>query len=179
MEAYWGSGGIAPHIPDHGCKWMWVVNFTPRPLYPQGKSTRYPLDWKLSGPQSRSDVVLKHKDYFYVPRVLPRDTWWNFIWSWITLYAKVYVTVLELSLYAVICMCIAHLVALVIARLHCFAVLRRCICRRWCQKLKVWQKIFTTRIFTLFRNLLMRLSQRNSTFLLRVSIQEGTFANVV
>jgi hypothetical protein len=26
----------------------------PRPLYPQGKSPRYPLDRKLCGPQSRS-----------------------------------------------------------------------------------------------------------------------------
>jgi hypothetical protein len=31
-----------------------VVNFTPRPLYPPGKSPRYPLDGRLGGPQSRS-----------------------------------------------------------------------------------------------------------------------------
>jgi hypothetical protein len=31
-----------------------VVNFTPRPLYPRGKSPRYPLDRRLDGPQSRS-----------------------------------------------------------------------------------------------------------------------------
>jgi hypothetical protein len=31
-----------------------VVNFTPRPLYPQGKSLWYPLDRRLGGPQSRS-----------------------------------------------------------------------------------------------------------------------------
>jgi len=31
-----------------------VVSFTPRPLYPQGKSLRYPLDRKLGGPQSLS-----------------------------------------------------------------------------------------------------------------------------
>jgi hypothetical protein len=31
-----------------------VVSFTPRPLYPQGKSLRYPLDRRLGGPQSRS-----------------------------------------------------------------------------------------------------------------------------
>jgi hypothetical protein len=31
-----------------------VVSFTPRPLYPQGKSSSYPLDKRLCEPQSRS-----------------------------------------------------------------------------------------------------------------------------
>jgi hypothetical protein len=31
-----------------------VVSFTPRPLYPQGKSPWYSLDRRLGGPQSRS-----------------------------------------------------------------------------------------------------------------------------
>jgi hypothetical protein len=31
-----------------------VVSFTPRLLYPRGKSIRYPLDKRLGGPQSRS-----------------------------------------------------------------------------------------------------------------------------
>jgi hypothetical protein len=31
-----------------------VVRFTPRPLYPQGKSPLYPLDMRLGRPQSRS-----------------------------------------------------------------------------------------------------------------------------
>jgi hypothetical protein len=31
-----------------------MVSFTPRPLYPQGKSPWYPLDRRLGGPQSRS-----------------------------------------------------------------------------------------------------------------------------
>jgi hypothetical protein len=30
------------------------VSFTPRPLYPRGKTPRYPLDRKLGGPQSLS-----------------------------------------------------------------------------------------------------------------------------
>jgi hypothetical protein len=38
MKAYWGSGGIAPLIFYLGSRWRWVVSFTPRPLYPQGKS---------------------------------------------------------------------------------------------------------------------------------------------
>jgi hypothetical protein len=37
-------------ILDLGTRWMWMVSFT---LYPQGKSSRYPLDRKLGGPQSR------------------------------------------------------------------------------------------------------------------------------
>jgi len=31
-----------------------MVSFTPRPLYPQGKSSCYPLDRRLGGPQNRS-----------------------------------------------------------------------------------------------------------------------------
>jgi len=40
-----------------------VVSFTPRPLYPQGKSPWYPLDRRLDGPQSRAvlDAVVKRK----------------------------------------------------------------------------------------------------------------------
>jgi hypothetical protein len=39
---------------DLGISWRWVVRFTQRPLYPQGKSPRYRLDRRLGGPQSRS-----------------------------------------------------------------------------------------------------------------------------
>jgi hypothetical protein len=53
MKPYWGSGCIAPRI-DLGTRWRWVVSFTPRPLYPQGKSPWYPLDRRVGGPQSRS-----------------------------------------------------------------------------------------------------------------------------
>jgi hypothetical protein len=48
------SGCIDPHFLDLGTSWRWVVNFTRRPLYPRGKSPRYPLDRRLGGPQSRS-----------------------------------------------------------------------------------------------------------------------------
>jgi hypothetical protein len=54
MKAYWGSGGIAPRFFDLGTRWRLVVSFTPRPLYPQGKSPWYPLDKRLGEPQSRS-----------------------------------------------------------------------------------------------------------------------------
>jgi hypothetical protein len=49
-----GSGYIDPHFLDLGTSWRWVVSFTPRPLYPRGKGPRYPLDRRLSGPQSQS-----------------------------------------------------------------------------------------------------------------------------
>jgi hypothetical protein len=38
-----GSGCIDPRFLDLGTSWRWVVSFTPRPLYPQGKSPWYPL----------------------------------------------------------------------------------------------------------------------------------------
>jgi hypothetical protein len=40
---------------DFDTRWVSVVSFTPRPLYPQVKSSWYPLDRRLGGPQSRSD----------------------------------------------------------------------------------------------------------------------------
>jgi hypothetical protein len=49
-----GSGGIAPNILDLGTRWRWVVSFTLRSLYPQGKIPWCPLDRRLSKPQTRS-----------------------------------------------------------------------------------------------------------------------------
>jgi hypothetical protein len=37
MKTYWGSGDIAPCIPDLNTRWKLVVSFTPRSLYPQGR----------------------------------------------------------------------------------------------------------------------------------------------
>jgi hypothetical protein len=45
MKAY-GSGCIDPHLLDLGTSWRWVVNFKPRPLYPQINSPRYSLQSK-------------------------------------------------------------------------------------------------------------------------------------
>jgi hypothetical protein len=53
MKACLRSGGVAPRILDLGTRWKWVVSFTPRPLYTQGKSPCYPLDRRLGGPQNR------------------------------------------------------------------------------------------------------------------------------
>jgi hypothetical protein len=54
MKAYRRCGGVAPHILDLCTRWKSAVSFTPRPLYPPGKSPWYPLDRRLGGPQSRS-----------------------------------------------------------------------------------------------------------------------------
>jgi hypothetical protein len=46
-----GCTRIDPHFLDLGTSWRWVVNFTPRPLYPRGKCAWYPLYRRLGGPQ--------------------------------------------------------------------------------------------------------------------------------
>jgi hypothetical protein len=53
-EDVFESTGIAPRILYLGTGWRWVVSFTPRLLYPSGKSPCCPLDRRLAGPQSRS-----------------------------------------------------------------------------------------------------------------------------
>jgi hypothetical protein len=45
LEFVWESGSICPHFLDRGTSWRWVVSFTPLPLYPLGKSHRYPLEF--------------------------------------------------------------------------------------------------------------------------------------
>jgi hypothetical protein len=51
MKAYWVSGGIPHSFFYLGTGWRWVVSFTPRPPYPQGRSL---LNRRLGGPQSPS-----------------------------------------------------------------------------------------------------------------------------
>jgi len=51
-----------------------VVSFTPRPLYPQGKSPRYPFD-RLGGPQSRANKILVTKPEGKVAFGGPTRTW--------------------------------------------------------------------------------------------------------
>jgi hypothetical protein len=54
IKAYWESGDTAPRILNLGTRLRWVVTFTSRPLYSQGKNLWYPLYRRLGGPQSRS-----------------------------------------------------------------------------------------------------------------------------
>jgi hypothetical protein len=58
---------------DPGTRWRWVVRFTPRPLYPQGKSPWYTLDRRLSGPQSRSGRGGEEKNSQPPPRIMPHE----------------------------------------------------------------------------------------------------------
>jgi hypothetical protein len=44
MKAYLGGGCIAPDFLDLASSWRSVVSFTTWPLYPRGKSSRYPFD---------------------------------------------------------------------------------------------------------------------------------------
>jgi hypothetical protein len=71
MKAYWGSGFIAPRILNLGTKWGWVVDFTPQPLYSQGKSPWYPLDKRQGGPQSRSGRGGEEKNSHPLPGLKP------------------------------------------------------------------------------------------------------------
>jgi hypothetical protein len=48
-----------------------VVSFTPRPLYPQGKSPCYPLDRRLGVPQSRSGRSGEEKNSQPLPEFEP------------------------------------------------------------------------------------------------------------
>jgi hypothetical protein len=42
-EGVWGSGCTDPRFLGLGSSWRWAVSFTPRTLYPRGKTPRYPL----------------------------------------------------------------------------------------------------------------------------------------
>jgi hypothetical protein len=51
MKTYGGSESRDPRFLDLGSSWKSVISFTLQPLYPQGKSPRYPLDRGLCGPK--------------------------------------------------------------------------------------------------------------------------------
>jgi hypothetical protein len=69
-----GSGGTELHsFFDLGIRLSWVVSFTPRPLYPQGKSPWYPLDRRLGGPQSRSGCGGGEKNSQLPPGIEPQN----------------------------------------------------------------------------------------------------------
>jgi hypothetical protein len=55
MKMYWGVEVKLNAFLTSALDGGWVVSYTPRPLYPQGKSPWYPLDRRLGGPQSRSE----------------------------------------------------------------------------------------------------------------------------
>jgi hypothetical protein len=67
MKAYWGSGGTS-RILDLGTRCRWMISFTIRPLYSQGKSPCYPLHRRLGGPQNRSGRSGKFVPVLWAPR---------------------------------------------------------------------------------------------------------------
>jgi hypothetical protein len=71
MKVCWGSRGIAPHIPDLGIRWRWVVSFMPQLLFSQGKSPQYPLDRRLGRPQSWSGHSGEVKNSWPSPGLKP------------------------------------------------------------------------------------------------------------
>jgi hypothetical protein len=65
------KGGIAPRIIDLGTRRMWVVSFTPRPLYPQGKSPWYLFDRRQGGLQSRFGRCGEEENSQPLPKLEP------------------------------------------------------------------------------------------------------------
>jgi len=57
MKTYWGSKVTASYILNLGTRWRWMVSFMYQLFYTQGKSSWYPLDSRLSGPQSILEAV--------------------------------------------------------------------------------------------------------------------------
>jgi hypothetical protein len=53
---------------------MWVVSFTTRPLYAQGKNPQYPLDRRLGGSQSRSKQGVEEKNPHPPPEIEPSSS---------------------------------------------------------------------------------------------------------
>jgi hypothetical protein len=61
-------------ILDLGTRWRWVVSFTSRPLYPQGKSPWHPLDRRLGGVHSCSGRGGEEKNSQPPPGIDPLET---------------------------------------------------------------------------------------------------------
>jgi hypothetical protein len=62
----WRRNGERRYSSTHsyrGIRWRWLVSFTQRPLYPQGKSPWYPTYMRLGGPQSRSGHCREEKKF--------------------------------------------------------------------------------------------------------------------
>jgi hypothetical protein len=59
---------------DLRTRWRWLDSFTARPIYPQGKSSWYPLDRRLGGPRSRSGSGGEEKNSQPPPGFGPRSS---------------------------------------------------------------------------------------------------------
>jgi hypothetical protein len=63
MKAYGGVDVYIHIFLTFGTSWWWVVSFTPRPLYPRGKSPLYPLDRN----QSQSGWHVEKRKFLTLP----------------------------------------------------------------------------------------------------------------
>lgn len=65
----WRRMGNLRYRSTHSESWYYVcvVSFTPRLLYFQGKGLRHPLNWRLSGLQSRFGRFGEHINFFSLP----------------------------------------------------------------------------------------------------------------
>jgi len=61
MKTYRGNTGIAPRILILSNRWMWVVSFTPRPLYLRGNSPGTCLIAGQVGSRAYMDALVKRK----------------------------------------------------------------------------------------------------------------------
>jgi hypothetical protein len=68
-KSYVGWRGITPLIIKTGVRWKWVVNFTPRPIYPEKKPWCL-LQRRLGGPHSRPAGLREQKVLFHVHRLI-------------------------------------------------------------------------------------------------------------
>jgi hypothetical protein len=68
-----GERRYSSNVLDLGSRWRWVVSFTPRPLYPRGRSPWCRLD-RLGWPQSRSGCCGVEKSLLGLPRIEPRPS---------------------------------------------------------------------------------------------------------
>jgi hypothetical protein len=59
------TGGTVPLILYFSTKWRHVVSFTLQPIYPSGKSNRYPLNRRQGGPRTGLNSLGKTK-YLHV-----------------------------------------------------------------------------------------------------------------
>jgi hypothetical protein len=66
MKAY-GSGCIDPHFLDLDTNWKLVVNFTPRPLYPRGKSSPVPIGYVVGWTSEPIWTILEKRKFLTLP----------------------------------------------------------------------------------------------------------------
>jgi len=91
MEACRGNEGRAPLILNLGTECMWVLNRTPRPIYPRGKSSRCPFNRTLL-PHTTGNLMaaIKWNDDWRVTTATGRIKEWRSrqaIWVTILEYA--------------------------------------------------------------------------------------------